>query len=155
MLWIDLGSGGGFPGIPLACSLVERPDAHVHLVESNKKKAAFLREAVRALALPATVHAQRIDDFAQQFSSHADIVTARALAPLEKLLPDAYPLLKTGTKGLFLKGQDVGSELTQAAKYWTIEAEMAPSRTDPGGQILILHSLEKRSGLPVSERNAP
>jgi 16S rRNA (guanine527-N7)-methyltransferase len=142
-LWIDLGSGGGFPGIVLACLLADVPGAQMHLVESNQKKAAFLREAARMLSLPVTVHAQRIADFTQTFTGHADAVTARALAPLAKLLPDAYPLLKAGTKFLFLKGQDVGAELTEASKYWTIGFEMVPSKTG-GGQILIVHSLVKK-----------
>ena len=142
-LWIDLGSGGGFPGIPIACLLADIPGAQVHLVESNGKKAAFLREAARILALPVTVHAERIEDFAQSFAGKADVISARALAPLVKLLPDAYSLLKAGTKCLFPKGQDVGSELTEAAKYWTIGYEMAPSKTG-GGHILIVHSLVKK-----------
>jgi 16S rRNA (guanine527-N7)-methyltransferase len=142
-LWIDLGSGGGFPGIPLACLLADVPGAQMHLVESNGKKAAFLREAARTLSLPVTVHAQRIEDFTAGFAGHADAVTARALAPLAKLFPDAYPLLKTGTKMLFPKGQDVGAELTEAAKYWTITSEMAPSKTGDG-QILIVTSLAKK-----------
>jgi 16S rRNA (guanine527-N7)-methyltransferase len=141
--WIDLGSGGGFPGIPLACLLANESGAQMHLVESNQKKAAFLREAARTLALPVTVHAQRIEDFTGAFGGQADAVTARALAPLVNLLPDAYPLLKAGTKFLFLKGQDVGAELTEASKYWTIGYEMVPSKTG-GGQILIVHSLAKR-----------
>ena len=70
-IWVDLGSGGGFPGIPLACLLTEIPDAHMHLVESNQKKAAFLREAARILALPVTVHAERIENFAQSFEGRA------------------------------------------------------------------------------------
>ncbi len=142
-LWVDLGSGGGFPGIPLACLLTELPGGHMHLVESNQKKAAFLREAARALALPVSVHAQRIEDFTAHFDRHADAVTARALAPLAKLLSDAYPLLKTGTKLLFPKGQDVGAELTEASKYWTIGSEMVPSKTGDG-QILIVTSLAKK-----------
>jgi len=142
-LWIDLGAGGGFPGIPLACQLADGPGAQMHLVESNQKKAAFLREAARLLGIPVTVHARRIEDFTKSFAGHADAVTARALAPLVKLLPDAYPLLKAGTKFLFLKGQDVGVELTEAAKYWTIGFEMVPSKTG-GGQILIVHSLAKK-----------
>lgn len=142
-LWIDLGSGGGFPGLPLACSLAEQAGAHIHLVESNHKKAAFLREAVRALALPATVHAERIEDFAARFAPAADVVTARALAPLAKLLTYAAPLLKTGTRGLFPKGQDVEAELTEAAKYWTIDYELAPSKTG-SGQIVIVHRLAKK-----------
>jgi 16S rRNA (guanine527-N7)-methyltransferase len=142
-LWIDLGSGGGFPGIPVACLFANIPGAQMHLVESNGKKAAFLREAARTLALPVTVHPERIEDFARGFEGKADVISARALAPLVKLLPDAYSLLKAGTKCLFPKGQDVGSELTEASKYWTIEYEMAPSKTG-GGHILIVHSLVKK-----------
>ena len=143
-LWIDLGSGGGFPGIPVACLMAEKtPGARMLLVESNGKKAAFLREAARILALPVTVHAERIEDFAQGFEGHADVVSARALAPLVKLLPDAYSLLKAGTKCLFPKGQDVAAELTEASKYWTLGYEMAPSKTG-GGHILIVHSLAKK-----------
>jgi 16S rRNA (guanine527-N7)-methyltransferase len=143
-VWIDLGSGGGFPGLVLACALAETDGARVHLVESNQKKAAFLREAARALRLPAEVHAMRIEIFARAFTGKPDAVTARALAPLPKLLAVAYPLLKNGARGLFPKGQDIGSELTEAAKYWTIRYELAPSKTSPGGHILIVHSLEKR-----------
>jgi len=142
-IWVDLGSGGGFPGIPLACLLTEIPDAHMHLVESNQKKAAFLREAARTLGVPVSVHAQRIERFIESFTGTADIVTARALAPLAKLLPEAYPLLKAGTKFLFPKGQDVGVELTEAAKYWTIGSELVPSKTGHG-QILIVHSLAEK-----------
>ena len=142
-LWIDLGSGGGFPGIPIACLFADIPGAQMHLVESNQKKAAFLREAARTLRLPVIVHAERIEDFAQRFDGSADVVSARALAPLVKLLPDAYSLLKAGTKCLFPKGQDVGAELTEASKYWTIGLEMVPSKTG-GGQILIVHSLVKK-----------
>lgn len=141
--WIDLGSGGGFPGLAIACALAQTPAAHVHLVESNLKKAAFLREAVRATGAPASVHALRIADFAAHFTGKADAVTARALAPLPKLLADAYPLLKSGALGVFPKGQDIGLELTEAAKYWTIEHHMVPSRTG-GGHILIVHSLAPR-----------
>lgn len=142
-LWVDLGSGGGFPALPLACALAERPGAHIHLVESNHKKAAFLREAARTLALPASVHAERIEDFAARFEPVADVVSARALAPLAKLLTYAAPLLKTGTTGLFPKGQDVEAELTEAAKYWTIDYELAPSKTG-SGQIVIVHRLAKK-----------
>lgn len=142
-LWIDLGSGGGFPGIPIACLLADVPGAHMHLVESNQKKAAFLREAARTLSLPVTIHPDRIENFAQGFEGKADVICARALAPLVKLLPDVYSLLKAGTKCLFPKGQDVGAELTEASKYWTIGYEMVPSKTG-GGQILIVHSLAKK-----------
>src|SRR5262249_41385593 len=128
--WVDLGSGGGFPGLVLACALADKPPATVHLVESNAKKAAFLREAVRTLTLPALVHAMRIKDFVQGFAETPDVVTARALAPLTDLLGHAAPLLERGAQGLFLKGQDVEAELTEASKYWRIDAVLAPSLTD-------------------------
>ncbi len=143
-IWADLGAGGGFPGLVLACALVDSPGAHVHLVESNGKKAAFLHEAVRATGAPATVHAKRIEDFAKNAPVPIDVVTARAVAPLPKLLALAYPLLKTGALGLFPKGQDVARELTEAAKCWKIQASLSPSRTDPKAQIVIVRGLEPK-----------
>jgi 16S rRNA (guanine527-N7)-methyltransferase len=140
--WVDLGSGGGFPGLAIACVLADTPGARVHLVESNAKKAAFLREAARAADAPAEVHAARIEDFVENFPAPVDVVTARALAPLVELLAAAYPLLKTGALGLFPKGQDVGSELTQAAKCWTIQLSLAPSLTDPKAQIVRVTRIE-------------
>lgn len=141
MLWIDLGSGGGFPGMIIACSLAEHAGAEVRLVESNQKKAAFLREAARVTGVPAKVHAMRIEDFAADFSGRPDVVSARALAPLADLLGLAYPLLKTGAAGLFPKGQDVDAELTQASKYWKFEHDLVPSLTNPDGQIVVVRKL--------------
>lgn len=139
--WIDLGSGGGFPGMVIAAALA--PPAHVHLVESNSKKAAFLREAARVTGAPATIHAQRIEQFFQQFQGDVDIVTARALAPMTELLGYVAPLLKTGTRALLLKGQDVADELTEAAKYWRIEYDLTPSQTAPDARIVIVRRLER------------
>ena len=85
----------------------------------------------------------RIEAFAAAFQGRADVVTARALAPLEKLLAEAYPLLKTGMIGLFLKGQDVEAELTQASKYWKFEAQLAQSTTSAEGRIVVVSKLEK------------
>jgi len=143
-IWADLGSGGGFPGVVIACALADIPGAHVHLVESNGKKASFLREAVRAAGVPATVHARRIEDFVKNAPVPIDVVTARALAPLQKVLVSTYPLLKTGTLGLFPKGQDVARELTEAAKCWKIQASLSPSRTDPKAQVVIVRGLEPK-----------
>jgi len=137
-IWVDLGSGGGFPGLVIACALAEMPGSEVHLVESIAKKAAFLREAAQVIGVPAKIHHQRIAEFAKHAPPHIDVVTARALAPLPKLLTEAYPLLKTGAKGLFLKGQDVGSELTEAAKCWSIQAALVPSRTDARSSIVVV-----------------
>lgn len=142
--WVDLGSGGGFPGLVIACALAEKPGHMVDLVEGNGKKAAFLREAARLLALPALVHAARIEDFVQQDGAFADVVTARALAPLKRLLAYAAPLLARGAKGLFLKGQDVEAELTEASKYWIIEAELVPSKSDPRSRIVVVGKAEQR-----------
>jgi 16S rRNA (guanine527-N7)-methyltransferase len=143
--WVDLGSGAGFPGIVLACALADRAGTSVHLVESIGKKAAFLREAVELLQVPAVVHAMRIEDFVKTFKGQADVVCARALAPLDELLTLAHPLLKTGAKGLFHKGQDVEGELTRASKYWNIDAELVPSKTSPEGRIVVVRGLRHRS----------
>ncbi|HVY00409.1 MAG TPA: 16S rRNA (guanine(527)-N(7))-methyltransferase RsmG [Pseudorhodoplanes sp.] len=142
-VFVDLGSGSGFPALPLACALAGRPGAHVHLVESNLKKSAFLREAIRAAGVPATVHAERIEDFARAYAGPVDVVTARALAPLPQLLELAAPLLKQGVVGLFPKGQDVGVELTAASRYWSFRYDLAPSRTDPDGRIVIVRELQR------------
>ena len=143
--WIDLGSGAGFPGIVIACALAGRAGATVHLVESIGKKAAFLRDAVNALQIPAVVHAVRIEDFVKNFKDGADVICARALAPLDELLKLAQPLLKTGAQGLFPKGQDVEGELTRASKYWTINAELIPSKTSAEGRIVVVRGLRRRS----------
>ncbi|MFZ5691371.1 MAG: 16S rRNA (guanine(527)-N(7))-methyltransferase RsmG [Pseudomonadota bacterium] len=139
--WVDLGSGGGFPGLVIACAIADRPGAIVHLVESNLKKAAFLREAVRLTGAPAKVHAVRIEDFVDHFAEPVEIVTARALATLENLIESAYPLLKRGAQALFLKGRDIEVELTAASKCWTIDAELIPSATDSFGRIARVRSV--------------
>jgi 16S rRNA (guanine527-N7)-methyltransferase len=143
-VWADLGSGGGFPGVPIACALADLDGARVHLIEKSIKKAAFLREAVRAVGAPATVHAGSVEDFISNPPARIDVVTARALAPLKRLLGIAYPLLKTGTVGLFPKGQDVDAELTDATKCWKIQASLLPSRTDPRARIVAVYGIEAR-----------
>jgi 16S rRNA (guanine527-N7)-methyltransferase len=143
-IWVDLGSGAGFPGLVIACALAETPGAIIHLVESNAKKAAFLREAVRVTETPARVHADTIENFAANVAGPFDAVTARALAPLPALLAAAYPLLKNGALGLFPKGQDVASELTEAAKYWKIQRSLTLSRTDPNARIVVVRGLEPK-----------
>jgi len=143
-VWVDFGSGGGFPGIPIACALAGQGGAMAHLVESNGKKAAFLREAVRALDLPAQVHHMRVEKFGESWQGPADAVTARALAPLKTLCDQAFPLTARGAAGLFPKGQDVEAELTEAAKCWTIQAVKVPSKTSPEGCIVVITSLQAR-----------
>jgi 16S rRNA (guanine527-N7)-methyltransferase len=135
-IWVDLGTGAGFPGVVLACALADSQGTRMHLVERSTKKAAFLREAVHATGAPAEVHAVRLEDFVENLAAPVDVVTARALAPLAGLLAGTYPLLKTGTLGLFPKGQDVDAELTEAAKCWSIQSSLAPSLTDPRAKIV-------------------
>jgi 16S rRNA (guanine527-N7)-methyltransferase len=144
--WVDFGSGGGFPGVVLACGLADRPGTHVHLIESNTKKAAFLREACRLTAVPANVHAERIERFVDRFDGRVDIVTARALAPLSGLLTLSAPILcKKGVQGLFLKGRDAELELRDAGKSWMMETTLIPSRTDPNGRIIRVGALRPRA----------
>ena len=143
--WVDFGSGGGFPGVVLACALAETPGAHIHLVERNAKKAAFLREAVRITSAPATVHLAGIGDIVDRIGSRVDCVTARALAPLHQLVGFAEPFVSGGAKALFLKGQDVEAELTEATKYWNIEPRLHSSRTGGHGWIVELDRIERRN----------
>jgi 16S rRNA (guanine527-N7)-methyltransferase len=142
--WVDLGSGGGFPGLVLACALADRAGVRVHLVESTAKKCAFLQAVTDQVGLPAAIHCHRVEEFIPAFPHKADVVTARAVAPLPKLLDMAFPLLKRGGIGLFLKGQDVGSELTAASKYWKIKHKLVPSRTDERARIVVVEGLESR-----------
>lgn len=143
-IWVDLGSGGGFPGVVLACALAETPDAQVHLVEHNAKKAAFLREALRITSAPGVVHLAEIRDIVDRFASPVDCVTARALAPLNQLIGFAEPLVQKSAKALFLKGQDVEVELTEATKYWKIRSKLYSSRTSGQGWIVELDHIERR-----------
>jgi 16S rRNA (guanine527-N7)-methyltransferase len=145
VLWADLGSGGGFPGIVLACGLAETPGAKIHLVERNAKKAAFLREALRVTASPGVVHLADIGDNVDRITGKVDYVTARALAPLHHLIGFAEPLVRQGAKALFLKGQDVEAELTEATKYWNIEPHLHSSRTGGHGWIVEIDRIERRN----------
>lgn len=142
-IWIDLGSGGGFPGVVLACALADTPGARVHLVERNAKKAAFLREALRITGAPAIIHLADIGDCVDSFGGPVDCVTARALAPLHQLVGFAEPLVANGAKALFLKGQDVEEELTEATKYWKLAPRLHPSLTGKGW-IVELDKIERR-----------
>lgn len=142
--WADLGSGGGFPGIVLACALAGVPGTRVHLVERIAKKAAFLREAIRVTTSPGVVHLTEIGDNVDRITGPVDCVTARALAPLHQLIGFSEPLMRQGAKALFLKGQDVEAELTEAAKYWNIQPQLHKSRTGDGW-IVELDATERRS----------
>jgi 16S rRNA (guanine527-N7)-methyltransferase len=143
--WADLGSGGGFPGIVLACALAETPGALVHLVERNAKKAAFLREALRVTQAPGQIHLADIGESVDRITGPVDCVTARAVAPLHQLIGFAEPMVGKGAKALFLKGQDVDAELTEATKYWNIKPHLHPSLTGGHGWIVELDRIERRN----------
>jgi 16S rRNA (guanine527-N7)-methyltransferase len=151
-IWVDLGSGAGFPGLAIACALAEEPGACVHLVESNAKKAAFLKAAARAASIPAVVHGITVVDFMAIAPSPVEVVTARALAPLSVLLTMAYPLLQEGAVGLFPKGQNVDVELTEASKWWNIEATLALSRTDSKARIVVVRGVQRRKSQKTPTR---
>ena len=142
-VWVDFGSGAGFPGIAIACALADTPGVMVHLVESVGKKANFLREVVSALALPARVHQERAEKFEETCAETVHVVTARALAPLKTLCDQTFPLIAKGAVGLFPKGQDVAAELTESAKYWRLEASTVPSVTNPASAIVVVRGLKR------------
>ena len=141
--WVDMGTGGGFPGLVIACALAETAGARVDLVEGNAKKAAFLRAAAAATESPAVVHAVRMENFVESFADAPEIVTARAVSPLSSLLGQCLPLLQRGAIGIFPKGQDVGAELTEASRYWRMTADLVLSRTDPKARIVCVRAVER------------
>jgi 16S rRNA (guanine527-N7)-methyltransferase len=152
-IWVDLGSGGGFPGIVLACALAEVSGGMVHLVERNAKKAAFLREALRITGASGTVHLADIEDSVDRITGPVDCVTARAVAPLHQLIGFAEPLVGRGAKALFLKGQDVEAELTKATKCWKIDSQLHSSRTGGHGWIVELDRIERHN--PSAKSHGP
>ena len=135
--WVDIGPGAGFPGIVLAILLKGRPGAVVHLAESTTKRCRFLETIVGELELPAKVHNARAEDLALD----ADVVVARACAPLVRLFGYARPYLKRGAVGLFLKGQDVASELEAATISWSFKADLVESRSHTEGRIVRVERL--------------
>lgn len=138
----DLGSGAGFPGLVLAAML---PSLSVTLHEATTKKCAFLRLAAERMGVPVTIQNARLEDLPP---AKFDVVTARALAPLPQLLGYAQNFVSPNGVCLFLKGQNVGAELTQAHKYWNIKASQVPSQTDPSAAIVIVRELGPRHVAP-------
>lgn len=150
--WVDLGSGAGFPGLVIAILLAENGAAaqkRVTLVESDSRKAAFLREVARAVALPVDIVAQRIEVASTRIRvATVDVVSARALAPLDKLLELTQPLMQPATTALFLKGRDVSREVQDAEIKWKFEIELTQSLTDPDARIVRITNLSRRTPTP-------
>ncbi len=130
---VDLGSGAGFPGMVLAILLSHRPGTFVHLIEATQKKCFFLEEVAAATGAPVKIHWSRAEHV-ENLKTH--IITARAVAPLDRLLRLAYPYFGPNTIGLFLKGKSLASELTLATKSWKLDATPILSRSDPSGIVL-------------------
>lgn len=138
--WADLGAGAGLPGVVLAIFMKARAGGHVWLIDSLAKRCRFLDRVVQELALPATVVNGRAEDQAME----VDVVTARAVAPMDRLLGYAQPYMKRGAQALFLKGEKAPEELRSARKSWHFEAELHPSRlTDGRGHVVQVRGLRR------------
>jgi 16S rRNA (guanine527-N7)-methyltransferase len=133
---VDIGSGAGLPGLVLALMGA----AQVHLIESDQRKSVFLREAIRITGAAVTVHAVRAERLPGLV---ADVVTARAVAALPDLLDLVEPFLSPHSLCLFLKGRTVQEELTAAAKTWKMRTRLEPSRSDPGGMVLLVEAIAR------------
>lgn len=138
-VWADIGSGAGFPGLVLGILLKGRAGGHVHLIESTAKRCGFLRAAVADLDLPCTVHQAR----AEALRLEVEVVTARACAPLDRLLGYAQPYFRGGARGLFLKGEGVNDEISAARAHWRFDAEVGMSLSDPRGRVLSIGRLAR------------
>ncbi|HEV2082337.1 MAG TPA: 16S rRNA (guanine(527)-N(7))-methyltransferase RsmG [Brevundimonas sp.] len=136
--WADLGAGAGLPGVVLAV-LMKGRGGHVHLIDSLQKRCRFLQSVVDALSLPATVVWAR----AEAHAAVVDVVTARAVAPLTKLLGYAQPYHQKGATGLYLKGEKAEAEVAEARQVWHFESELFPSRSDVRGRVVSVRSLRR------------
>jgi 16S rRNA (guanine527-N7)-methyltransferase len=146
-LWLDLGSGAGFPGLVVGILQAGTPDFRMHLVESNHKKCAFLAEVARETKAPVDIHAMRIEELAESAQSlKPEMVSARALAALPRLFELAAPFFGERTKGLFLKGREAEAEIEAAREDWEFTSRLYPSITSPNSFIVEASGLHRRAG---------
>ena len=149
----DLGSGAGFPGLVLAAHFAGRGRPRAILVESDQRKAAFLREAARAMEISVDIRSTRIESDANLAALRCvDFVTARALAPLPRLFSFVHPFLSPGVSCFFLKGRNVAEEIAEARMAWTFELESHPSRTEQNASILVVRAIRPRSATDQQTR---
>ncbi|KAB2720348.1 16S rRNA (guanine(527)-N(7))-methyltransferase RsmG [Brucella intermedia] len=141
--WLDIGSGGGFPGIVTACFLAEQPGGVIDLIESAGKKTAFLRTAAGHLNVPARVHSARIETMWQKIET-PDVVTARALASLDHLFGLTEPWLTRGAKALFQKGRDYQREIDESRVGWSFDLVQHQSAIDQASVILEITNLRRK-----------
>jgi 16S rRNA (guanine527-N7)-methyltransferase len=138
----DFGTGAGLPGLIIARLMQDlAPTAHMTLVEASAKRCGFLREAARTLDVAVTIHQQKIEVIPAQA---VDLVTARAFAPLDKLLTYAYPWSQKGAQLIFFKGEDVQREIDQASTNWAFQSRVTQSITDSRGCLLEIMNLQRR-----------
>jgi len=143
--WVDIGSGAGFPGVVTAILLADVPDAHVHMIESNQRKAAFLRTALRETGSRGTVHAGRIESVAKGWKDGpVDAVSARALAALNLLFELSEPFTAEGARAVFHKGQDFQREVNEASARWQFDMIEKTSLVDPMSRMLLFSNISAR-----------
>jgi len=143
--WVDIGSGGGFPGVVTAILLADDPDGHVHMIESNQRKVAFLRTALRETGSRGTVHPGRIESVAKEWAhGPVDAVSARALASLDLLLQLSEPFTAGGARAVFHKGQDFQREVNEASARWQFDMVEKISLVDPMSRMLLLSDISAR-----------
>jgi 16S rRNA (guanine527-N7)-methyltransferase len=149
-IWADLGSGAGFPGLVVAILLAPDRSTRVALVESDSRKAAFLREVARAVTVTVDIFPTRIELAPTRFNlPEVDVISARALAPLDRLLELTAPLMNPATTALFMKGRDVSKEVELAEKQWKFDITLTPSQTDAEASIVALTKLQRRQVGPA------
>jgi 16S rRNA (guanine527-N7)-methyltransferase len=141
---VDLGSGAGLPGLILA---MLNPEKDFHLIESDRRKSAFLQEAARVTKTRITLETDRIENIIERFAN-GDVVTARALAPIPTLLEYIEPILNEKKLCIFAKASGINNELAVAAERWDISSDIRPSLSDPRGRIVILEARNRVANEP-------
>jgi 16S rRNA (guanine527-N7)-methyltransferase len=145
-IWVDVGSGAGFPGLVCAILLAEKGQCRVSLVESDTRKAAFLSEVARKTGVAVEIVAARIENIATQAKFGAiDVLSARALAPLDKLLELVAPMFSANTTALLLKGRDAFLEIEEAQKNWSFDAALTPSLTESEARVAAIRNLQVKT----------
>ena len=146
--WIDLGSGAGFPGLVTALQLKGIAGACVHLIESDQRKCAFLREVSRETKAPALVHCGRIENVLPEIAGEIQAVSARALAPLSRLIQLSTPILLAGATGVFPKGQYLVNELTEASIDSRFSLNLVASKTESQARIVLVRAASNAANRP-------
>jgi 16S rRNA (guanine527-N7)-methyltransferase len=154
-IWVDMGSGAGFPGMVIAIQLADKTGACVHMIDSDQRKCSFLREAARATGAAAEIHNVRIENAAPEIADPVDAVTARALAPLPRLIDFANIWLDSGAIGVFPKGKTAGAQVDNFSLYQNYSIEFPRSRTARESEIAIIRKRPEFSAPGKAKSPAP